>query len=176
MPIMPIMLRSAAAPAPSEGPYGYPFNPRKQCDSVSTFLRESLMNQRTPVSVRRAFERGMSLVEVMIVVVIIGLIASGAALSVFPKLKQAQVDTTKTGARTIRQAAETWRGGHGSDECPTPKQLIDDKQLDTASKISDAWDKPYKIFCEEEDTFVTSGGPDKKEGTADDIKIPEPQK
>jgi len=134
------------------------------------------MNHRSIASARRALERGMSLVEVMIVVVIIGLIASGAALGVFPKLKQAQVDTTKTGARTIRQAAESWRGGHAADECPTPKQLIEEKQLDTASKISDAWDKPFKILCEDEETYVMSGGPDKKEGTADDIKIPEPLK
>ena len=91
------------------------------------------MNHRSIASARRALERGMSLVEVMIVVVIIGLIASGAALGVFPKLKQAQVDTTKTGARTIRQAAESWRGGHAADECPTPKQLIEEKQLDTKS-------------------------------------------
>ncbi len=134
------------------------------------------MNQRSIATARRALERGMSLVEVMIVVVIIGLIASGAALGVFPKLKQAQVDTTKTGARTIRQAAESWRGAHAADECPTPKQLIEEKQLDTASKISDAWDQPFKILCEDDETFVTSGGPDKKEGTADDIKIPEPLK
>ncbi len=134
------------------------------------------MNQRSIATARSALERGMSLVEVMIVVVIIGLIASGAALGVFPKLKQAQVDTTKTGARTIRQAAESWRGAHAADECPTPKQLIEEKQLDTASKISDAWDQPFKILCEDDETFVTSGGPDKKEGTADDIKIPEPLK
>ncbi len=134
------------------------------------------MNHRNIASVRRAVERGMSLVEVMIVVVIIGLIASGAALGVFPKLKQAQIDTTKTSARTIRQAAESWRGAHAGDECPTPKQLIDEKQLDTASKISDAWDRPFKIACEEDETFVMSSGPDKKDGTADDIKIPEPQK
>ena len=50
-----------------------------------------------------------------------------------------------------------------------------DRQGDRHSflKITDAWDDPYRIVCEDDETTVVSAGPDKKEGTADDIRVPE---
>jgi general secretion pathway protein G len=124
--------------------------------------------------VRRSITRGVTLIEVMIVVVILGLIASGVAVAVFPKFRQAQRDTTKTSAMELRRASEMWRGNH-SDSCPTLEQLRSDKAIDSAAKISDAWDSPFKIMCEDDETIVISLGPDKKEGTADDIRVPEAQ-
>ncbi len=120
----------------------------------------------------RSSARGVTLVEVMIVVVILGLIAGGVAVAVFPKLKEAQVKTTRTSAMELRGAAEIWRGAHASDECPTPEQLKAEKAINSASKLTDAWDDPFKIACEDDETIVTSMGPDKKEGTQDDIRVP----
>jgi general secretion pathway protein G len=120
----------------------------------------------------RRYQRGVTLIEVMIVVVILGLIAGGVAVAVFPKLKKAQVDTTTTSARALRSVAETWRSEHASDQCPTPQVLMNDHAIDSASKITDAWDDPFTIICQEDETIVTSPGPDKKENTADDIRVP----
>ena len=117
-------------------------------------------------------QRGVTLIEVMIVVVILGLIAGGVAVAVFPKLKKAQVETTATSARAMRSVAETWRSEHASDQCPTPQMLLNDHAIDSASKITDAWDDPFTITCTDDETIVTSPGPDKKENTADDIRIP----
>jgi general secretion pathway protein G len=125
--------------------------------------------------VGRSVERGVTLIEVMIVVVILGLIASGVAVAVFPRFKEAQVKTTKTSAMELRRATEMWRGMHASDVCPSIDQLRSDKAIDTAAKASDAWDTPFKIQCEDDETIVVSSGPDKKEGTADDIRVPEAQ-
>jgi general secretion pathway protein G len=125
---------------------------------------------------RRALARGVTLIEVMIVVVILGLIAGGVAIAVLPKLKKAQIDTTTTSARTLRQAAETWRGAHASDQCPTAQMLLQERAIDSASKITDAWDVPFKIACDDDETIVSSSGPDKKDGTQDDIRVPETQK
>jgi general secretion pathway protein G len=122
--------------------------------------------------VKSAAQRGVTLIEVMIVVVILGLIAGGVAVAVFPKLKKAQVDTTTTSARALRSVAETWRSEHASNQCPTPQILLNDHAIDSASKITDAWDDPFTIACQEDETVVTSPGPDKKEGTADDIRVP----
>src|ERR1700679_2238135 len=87
---------------------------------------------------RHGPERGVTLIEVMIVVVILGLIASGVAVAVFPRFKEAQVKTTKTSAMELRRATEMWRGLHASDQCPSLEQLRTDKALDTASKLTDA--------------------------------------
>jgi general secretion pathway protein G len=124
----------------------------------------------------RSLARGVTLIEVMIVVVILGLIAGGVAVAVLPKLREAQIKTTATSAMELRRAAETWRATHASDQCPTPQVLQTDKAIDSASKLTDAWDEPFKIYCEDEETTVQSFGPDKKEGTADDIRVPQQQK
>jgi general secretion pathway protein G len=126
----------------------------------------------TASSIRRKYQRGVTLIEVMIVVVILGLIAGGVAVAVFPKLKKAQVDTTTTSARALRSVAETWRSEHASDQCPTPQVLMNDHAIDSASKITDAWDDPFTIACQDDETIVTSPGPDKKENTKDDIRVP----
>jgi general secretion pathway protein G len=130
------------------------------------------MNARL-VRMRRALKRGVTLIEVMIVVVILGLIAGGVAVAVFPRFKEGQVKTTRTSALELRRAVESWRGMKGGDTCPTIDMLKADKQIDTASKATDAWDQPFKISCEDDETIVLSTGPDKKEGTSDDIRVPE---
>jgi general secretion pathway protein G len=122
---------------------------------------------------RRSWSRGVTLIEVMIVVVIIGLISGGVAVAVLPRLKEASIKTTVVSARELRRAAEQWRGTHASDQCPTTLILRTDKAIDTASKLTDAWDDPFKIICEDDETTVISDGPDKKPGTADDIRVPE---
>jgi general secretion pathway protein G len=135
---------------------------------------ESSMKARIRL-LRRELTRGVTLIEVMIVVVILGLIAGGVAVAVFPKFKEAQIKTTKTSAMELRRATEMWRGTHASDQCPTVEQLRADKAFDSASKLTDAWDSPFKITCEDDETIVLSYGPDKKEGSADDIRVPELQ-
>ena len=122
---------------------------------------------------RRLASRGVTLIEILIVLAIVGLIAGGVAVAVFPKFTEAQIKTTKTSAMELRRATETWRATHASDQCPTLEDLRKDKAVDSASKLSDAWDDPFKIVCEEDETVVTSFGHDKKEGTADDIHVPE---
>lgn len=138
-------------------------------------LEEEMEDRKRVSGVRRSVERGVTLIEVMIVVVILGLIAGGVAVAVFPKFKEAQIKTTKTSAMELRRATEMWRGTHASDQCPTVEQLRADKAFDSASKLTDAWDSPFKITCEDDETIVLSYGPDKKEGSADDIRVPELQ-
>ncbi len=128
-----------------------------------------------PKSLRlaRAAARGVTLIEVLIVVAILSLIAAGVTVAVLPKFRQAQVDTATTNAREIRNAVNRWRAMRGGSECPTVSQLVQDKEIDSASKTSDPWDQPYTIRCVDDETIVSSPGPDKKEGTKDDIVIPE---
>jgi general secretion pathway protein G len=124
-------------------------------------------------ALRRALSRGVTLIEILIVLAIVGLIAGGVAVVAVPKYQESQKNQAKIDARTIHPVAEKYRVDHPGEPCPTVELLRDKKELSAASKITDPWDTPYKILCGDEDVSVMSLGPDKKEGTNDDIRIPE---
>ena len=126
--------------------------------------------------VKRAAARGVTLIEILIVLAIVGMIAGGIAVYAIPKFAQAQKDTTRTSAIALHEAAEMWRTTHPG-ECPTAERMKAEKELSSSSKVTDAWDQPFKIECPDENTtIVSSAGPDKKDGTADDIRVPEAPK
>jgi general secretion pathway protein G len=119
----------------------------------------------------RAVERGVTLVEVLIVVAIMSLMSAAVVVAVIPKFKDAQVKTADQSAREIRNAVTRYRA-RGTDTCPTVTQLVSEKEIDSASKLDDPWGSAFKIECADDEVYVYSPGPDKKEGTADDISIP----
>jgi general secretion pathway protein G len=119
----------------------------------------------------RALQRGVTLVEVLIVVAIMSLIATTVVVAVIPKFKDAQIQTAGQSAREIRNAVTRYRS-RGTDQCPTVTQLVSEKEIDSASKLDDPWGSAFKIECADDEIYVTSLGPDKKEGSPDDIVIP----
>ncbi len=130
-----------------------------------------MVRQRARARGRR-LQRGVTLVEVLIVVAIMALIAGGAALLVFPSFAKAKVETAKLGADTVKQAAELYQNLDSADAtCPTVKNLVEAKKLD-ANKTDDPWGTPYRIECEGGGnvSHVYSNGKDKQEGTADDVR------
>ncbi len=132
------------------------------------------MNQKHLLAVRRAAARGMTLIEIMIVVAIIAMVAGGVAVVAIPKMKEAQVASAKTGARVIRSAVSQWQLAENEyGTCPTVSQLVQDKQLDAGQETNDPWGQAYVIECTEDDVIVSSAGPDKQTGSADDIVIPQ---
>ncbi len=119
---------------------------------------------------KKALARGVTLVEVLIVVAIMALIAGGVSFLVLPKYKDAQIKTAKTTARSIRNVATQYLALKNG-ECPTVATLIAEKELDSAGDTKDPWGSQYVIRCEGDDVSVSSAGPDKKEGTQDDIMV-----
>ena len=116
--------------------------------------------------------RGVTLIEILIVLAIVGLIAGGVAVVAIPKYAKAQKDQSKNDIMAIHPIAEKYRVDH-TGTCPTVEQLRAEKELSATSKITDPWDTPYQIRCADDETYVLSFGPDKKENTADDIRVPE---
>ncbi len=115
----------------------------------------------------RAAQRGMTLTEIMIVVVIMGLIASAVGIAVFDRLKEARVKTCEQDVRQIENAAELWQTEHRG--CPTMAQLREDRALDRRARERDPWDNEYIIGCEGGEVRVHSKGPDGQDGTDDDV-------
>ncbi len=121
---------------------------------------------------RRVAQRGVTLVEVLIVVAIIAMVAGGVAVFALPKYREAQKTSAETGARVIRQAVQSWQAANNEIACPTVSQLVQEKTLDPGANTNDPWGSPYVLNCTEDDVIVTSSGPDKKKGTKDDIRVP----
>jgi general secretion pathway protein G len=120
----------------------------------------------------RAFERGVTLVEVLIVVAIIAMVAGGVTVFALPRYRDAQKSGAETGARVIRAAVQNWQATNNEVTCPSISQLVQEKQLDPGANTSDPWGSAYSLSCSEDDVTVISAGPDKKKGTKDDIVVP----
>jgi len=131
--------------------------------------RELLTRWRRSARRRQA---GMTLVEVLIVVSIMAMIATGVTVFALPKFREAQVSTAKTNAQVLRRAVQDWQRVNMESTCPTMSQLMEGKHLDSASNPDDPWGIPYVLACTEDDVFIQSSGPDKKQGTPDDISVP----
>jgi general secretion pathway protein G len=121
---------------------------------------------------KRATQAGVTLVEVLIVVAIMALLASGVGFFAVPKYKQAQIDTALQSARGLRTAIQDWQRLNNETICPTMSQLVEGKQVDSAAVTSDPWAQEWIFACTDDEVFVQSAGPDKKSGTADDLSIP----
>ncbi len=121
---------------------------------------------------RRAAERGVTLVEVLIVVTIMALIAGGAVLVAFPQLREARVKTAITSAGAVRQAAQLYvevdMAGN-TDKCPTVEDLVASRKLERG-KTEDPWGRGFKVLCVDGEIRVLSLGADGREGTPDDVR------
>lgn len=125
-------------------------------------------------------ERGMTLLEIMIVLAILAIVMG---LLIGPKLmdyfREAKIKTTRIKlAMYANQAFPAWSMAHPQAMCPDRLADLDDymNEHDT----SDAWGNPIKFLCGANlppgarHIALLSAGPDGKEGTDDDLKSWQP--
>ena len=118
---------------------------------------------------RRRSREGMTLVEIMIVVIIMALIATGVGVAVFPQFTKARVKSTQANIQTIRQAVMMYLADSPGKGCPGVQDLVEGNFLDKSKETKDAWDNDFAIQCDGDNIRVSSAGPDKEMGTDDDI-------
>jgi general secretion pathway protein G len=115
-------------------------------------------------------EHGMTLVEIMVVIIIMAMIATAVGVAVIPKLQQAKVNQARTDAATVQSAVSMWLAGHNSRDCPTMQQLVEDGEISANQSSKDPWENDFHIECEGlSEPRVRSAGPDGQFGTDDDI-------
>lgn len=123
-------------------------------------------------------ERGMSLIEIMVVLVIIALVSGGIGLKVMQSFADSKISLTKMTMRNIINAYPLWQEKTGGG-CLSAENIETLRDLSVfnppAGKkpIADAWGRPFKIICpapeEQSGIILKSLGPDGQEGTPDDI-------
>jgi general secretion pathway protein G len=120
--------------------------------------------------VGRAASRGVTLVEVLIVVAIMAVISGGVTLVAFPIYKETRIKLAVQGCQAVRNAAELYQNLEATtDACPTIQDLVTSKKLD-GKKISDPWGTDYTVSCAEGEIHAVSAGNDRKFGTQDDVR------
>lgn len=98
---------------------------------------------------RRAAERGMTLIEILVVLVILGLIATAVAVNVVGSSERARVDRAKTDVQRIAsdgvEAFKVMRGRYPTTE-EGLRVLVEEKFLKANSPdgtLKDPWNREY---------------------------------
>jgi general secretion pathway protein G len=112
---------------------------------------------------RRA-PRGMTLIEIMVVLVILGLIAGAVTVAVIPRINEARVQRTQLDISQLENALKLYyaRSGKYPDTATGFKTLVDLQLIDKMPK--DAWGNDYVYLLENGRSVITSYGADASPG------------
>jgi general secretion pathway protein G len=111
--------------------------------------------------------RGMTLIEIMVVLVILGLIAGAIGYNVFGQLQQAQERTALLDLKAISNGVDLYHVETG--QWPDSLQQLVPKYLKDLHK--DPWGSEYSYVRSGDGYDVYSYGKDKAQGGGDDITV-----
>jgi general secretion pathway protein G len=122
--------------------------------------------------IQRNLQRGMTLIEIMVVVAIIGMLMGTVGVFAFGRFEKAKITDTKMVIKNVEAALVHFQTDN-TDSCPKQlDDLVTQKYL--TKKPLDAWGQQLVFKCPGEKSpdgaDIVSKGKDKAEGTADDIK------
>jgi general secretion pathway protein G len=137
--------------------------------------KPSTLQQRIAGRKARRRDAGMTMLEIMIVLALIGLVMSAVGVGVFAQFKKGQRKVAQAQVNDIAAKIVQFMADNNS-ECPKGiDDLVAQKYL--PKKQKDPWNRELIIRCpgtlNTEGVDVISIGPDGQEGTADDVKAAE---
>jgi general secretion pathway protein G len=115
--------------------------------------------------------RGMTLLEIMVVIAIIGILSSAIGISVVTYMEKAKVDACKAQLRTVANAVELYAV---ENDWPTDlREVLDAKMIKERQQV-DPWKQDllysYPASRGNDNRYdLCSKGPDKVEGNDDDV-------
>jgi general secretion pathway protein G len=132
-----------------------------------------------------AARAGMSLIEIIIVVALMGTLMAYLVRNLIGQQEEAKKDQTKLGMGVLEQSLQLYRV-HNS-RYPTTEQGLDAMITAPAdaktwrgpytesNKLNDPWGNKFQYESDGRNFKIISGGPDGTLGNADDIVYPEQQ-
>jgi hypothetical protein len=69
-----------------------------------------------------------------------------------------------------------WWVEHDNSACPTVAELLNDGAIERGGSERDPWGGAWRLECDGQDVTVSSNGRDKTPETADDIRVPPPER
>ncbi len=124
-------------------------------------MSQSLENAKKK---QRRRSRGMTLIEIMVVITILGLIAAAVGVAVIPQLNAARVDRAKLDIKNIQNALKLYytKKGNYPDTGTGLKGLVDMQALEQVPR--DPWNNEYVYMNEGGKPVVISYGADGTSG------------
>jgi general secretion pathway protein G len=135
--------------------------------------RNAMFIRRRP----RTRSRGLTLVELLVTISLLGLLMGAIGVAVFTTWRHGQIKTADIACARLREAAQRHFIVDLADtECPTPAGMKASREIDASTSTADPWGVEYRIACTEDEVIASSAGPDRAFGTDDDIRVPGPRK
>lgn len=127
-----------------------------------------------PASSVRALKLVPPLVE-LFAAAVIGLVlllstAIRVVWLVVPRCRGSPIEDARTDAMAVRSAVELYVAQSPGGPCPTMADLTRERILSTSTRTDDPWGEPFRITCVADEIVVWSTGPDRRPGTADDVR------
>ncbi len=119
-------------------------------------------------------QAGFTLVEIMVVVVILGLLATMAAIGVPRYILDSKNTKAKTECRTLEDAIEAYvnfNNAHNVSEDEVLQLTVEDDRLKKKKVPKDPWGRDYKVTFDDESNQYTvhSMGDNGSDGDEDDV-------